>query len=142
MNRIKQQKIASKQSGFTLIEIMVVVIIIGLLSAMIVPNIFKNQSKAFRTKAQTDIRGVTQALSMYRLDKYKYPSTSEGLAALVAKPDAYLKSVPKDPWGNVYQYQYPGTRNTDSFDIWSFGPDGTAGGEGDNADVGNWEDAK
>lgn len=142
MNRTQQKKIASKQSGFTLIEIMVVVIIIGLLSAMIVPNIFGNQAKAFKTKAQTDIRGITQALSMYRLDKYKYPSTSEGLAAAAAKPESYLKAVPKDPWGNPYQYQYPGTRNTDSFDLWSFGPDGVAGGEGDNADIGNWEEAQ
>lgn len=144
MKRIQQTKFASKQSGFTLIEIMVVVIIIGLLSAMILPNIFGNQIKAFRVKTKSDISTMSQALGMYRLDNFSYPSTSEGLNALAANPGKqswtgpYLKPIPKDPWGNAYQYQNPGTHNTDSFDLMSFGPDGTAGGEGNNADIGNW----
>lgn len=146
MNR-RQQQFARKQSGFTLIEIMVVVIIIGLLSAMILPNIFGNQIKAFRVKTKSDISGISQAMGMYRLDNFTYPSTSEGLNALSINPGKpnwagpYLK-VPKDPWGNPYQYQYPGTHNPDSFDLMSFGPDGVAGGEKDNADIGNWDVVK
>lgn len=148
MSRIQQQKFASKQSGFTLIEIMVVVIIIGMLSAMIVPNIFENQNKAFRTKAQVDIRGISQQLSMYRLDNFTYPSTSEGLNALVTNPGKpnwagpYLTKNQDDPWGNPFQYQYPGTHNPDSFDLMSFGADGVAGGEKYNADIGNWDAVK
>lgn len=144
----QRPKLASTQSGFTLIEIMVVVIIIGLLSAMILPNIFGNQIKAFRVKTKSDISTMSQALGMYRLDNFTYPSTSEGLNALSTNPGKqswtgpYLKRVPKDPWGNAYQYQYPGTHNSDSFDLMSFGPDGTAGGEGDNADIGNWGTGK
>lgn len=145
MKRI-QKRFASKQSGFTLIEIMVVVIIIGMLSAMIVPSIFGNQEKAMRIKAQTDIKSITQALSMYRLDNFTYPSTSEGLEALKTNPGKpnwagpYLDKTPKDPWGNEFQYQFPGTNNTEKFDLMSFGPDGTSGGEKANADVTNWGD--
>ncbi len=142
----KHQHLPRRQVGFTLIEVMVVVIIIGLLSAMIVPNIFGNQLKAFQKKAGIDINKIGTQLDLYRLDIYSYPSTSEGLQALITNPGksnwtGYAKNLPKDPWGNEYQYSYPGTRNTDGYDLWSFGQDGVAGGEGGNKDIGNWEES-
>ena len=135
-----------RQSGFTLIEIMVVVIIIGLLSAMIAPAIFENQAKAFKTKARNDIYQIGGQLDMYRLDIFSYPSTSEGLQALVTNPGksnwtGYGTKLNKDPWNNLYQYQYPGSRNPNGYDLWSFGADGVAGGEGADKDIGNWEEA-
>lgn len=133
--------------GFTLIEIMVVVVIIGLLAAVILPNIFSNLSKAQITKAKSDIQAIEGGLTMYKLDNYKYPSTDLGLAALVQRPNdptvrnwrdgGYLKRVSNDPWGNPYQYVFPGTRGQE-FDLYSFGADGQEGGEGENADIGNW----
>jgi general secretion pathway protein G len=133
--------------GFTLIEIMVVVVIIGLLAAVILPNIFSNLSKAQITKARSDIQAIEGGLTMYKLDNYKYPSTDLGLNALVQRPNdptvrnwrdgGYLKRVSNDPWGNPYQYVFPGTRGQD-FDLYSFGADGQEGGEGENADIGNW----
>jgi general secretion pathway protein G len=133
--------------GFTLIEIMVVVVIIGLLAAVILPNIFSNLSKAQITKAKSDIQAIEGGLTMYKLDNYKYPSTDLGLSALVQRPNdptvrnwrdgGYLKRVSNDPWGNPYQYVFPGTRGQD-FDLYSFGADGQEGGEGENADIGNW----
>jgi general secretion pathway protein G len=139
-------RIRKRQAGFTLIEIMVVVIIIGLLSAMIAPAVFENQAKAFRVKAGNDISQIGGQLDMYRLDIFTYPSTAEGLQALVTNPGksnwtGYGKKMNKDPWGNLYQYQYPGSRNSGGYDLWSFGADGVAGGEGANKDIGNWEDA-
>lgn len=133
------------QAGFTLIEIMVVVIIIGLLSAAIAPQIFGQQKKAYITKAKTDIRSIDAALELYRLDNFEYPSTSEGLKALVTNPGksnwtGYLKDIEEDPWGNEYQYVNPGTKNPNGYDIWSFGADRAAGGEGDGKDIGNWKD--
>jgi general secretion pathway protein G len=140
-----RKKISKAQAGFTLIEIMVVVIIIGLLSAMIVPNLFDKQTKAFQVKARSDIRQMTGQLELYRLDVFSYPSSSEGLQALVTNPGksnwtGYLNKVQKDPWDNEYQYQVPGTRNANSYDLWSFGSDGVAGGEGSAKDIGNWDD--
>jgi general secretion pathway protein G len=133
--------------GFTLIEIMVVVVIIGLLAAVILPNIFSNLSKAQITKAKSDIQAIEGGLTMYKLDNYKYPSTDLGLNALVQRPNdptvrnwregGYLKRVGNDPWGNPYQYVFPGTRGQE-FDLYSFGADGQEGGEGENADIGNW----
>jgi general secretion pathway protein G len=133
--------------GFTLIEIMVVVVIIGLLAAVILPNIFSNLSKAQITKAKSDIQAIEGGLTMYKLDNYKYPSTDIGLDALVQRPNdptvrnwregGYLKRVSKDPWGNPYQYVFPGTRGQE-YDLYSFGADGQEGGEGENADIGNW----
>jgi general secretion pathway protein G len=133
--------------GFTLIEIMVVVVIIGLLAAVILPNIFSNLSKAQITKAKSDIQAIEGGLTMYKLDNYKYPNTDIGLDALVQRPNdptvrnwregGYLKRVSKDPWGNPYQYVFPGTRGQE-FDLYSFGADGQEGGEGENADIGNW----
>ncbi|MFT6032473.1 MAG: general secretion pathway protein G [Arenicella sp.] len=135
------------QAGFTLIEIMVVVIIIGLLSAMVVPNLFDKQAKAFQIKAGSDIRQMGGQLEMYRLDVFAYPSSSEGLGALVTNPGksnwtGYLNKLPKDPWKNDYQYQIPGTRNANSYDLWSFGSDGVTGGEGAAKDIGNWDEAE
>ena len=133
--------------GFTLIEIMVVVVIIGLLAAVILPNIFSNLTKAQITKAKSDIQAIEGGLTMFKLDNYKYPSTDLGLSALVQRPNdptirnwregGYLKRVSNDPWGNPYQYVFPGTRGQE-FDLYSFGADGQEGGEGENADIGNW----
>ena len=133
--------------GFTLIEIMVVVVIIGLLAAFILPNVFGNVEKAQVAKVKGDIQGIETALTMYKLDNFKYPSTDLGLAALVQKPNdptvrnwregGYIKRVSKDPWGNPYQYVYPGTHGQE-YDLYSFGADGQEGGEGSNADIGNW----
>ena len=134
----------TRQSGFTLIEIMVVVIIIGLLATLIVPNIIGQQEKALEIKARADVRAISTQLSMYKLDNFSYPSTSQGLNALVTNPGKstwrqYLDKVPKDPWQNPYQYAYPGSKNPNSYDIWSYGGDGAPGGEGHAADIGNWE---
>jgi len=133
--------------GFTLIEIMVVVVIIGLLAAFILPNVFGNVIKAQIAKVKGDIQGIETALTMYKLDNFKYPSTDLGLAALVQKPNdptvrnwregGYLRRISKDPWGNPYQYVFPGTHGQE-YDLYSFGADGQEGGEGANADIGNW----
>ncbi len=133
--------------GFTLIEIMVVVVIIGLLAAVILPNVFGNVEKAQVNKAKSDIQAIETALTMFKLDNYKYPSTDIGLAALSQRPNdptirnwrenGYLKRLSKDPWGNPYQYVFPGTRGQE-YDLYSFGADGQEGGEGANADIGNW----
>lgn len=137
-----------RQGGFTLIEIMVVVVIIGLLSAMILPNILGKQEKAFRTKAEADIRAISSQLMLYKIDNFSYPTTSEGIQALVTNPGSkknwtgYLNELPKDPWDNDYQYLQPGQKNPKTFDLWSFGADGTPGGEGAAADVGNWAEAQ
>lgn len=132
--------------GFTLIEIMVVVVILGILAALVVPNILGNVDTARITAARQDIRGIESALDMYRLDNFTYPTTQQGLEALVTQPadpsirnwrlGGYLKKLPKDPWGNPYQYLYPGTQG--EVDIWSMGADGQTGGEGITADIGNW----
>jgi general secretion pathway protein G len=133
--------------GFTLIEIMVVVVIIGLLAAVILPNVFGNVEKAQITKAKSDIQAIETALTMFKLDNFKYPSTENGLAALTERPNdptirnwregGYLRRLQKDPWGNPYQYVYPGTHGQE-YDLYSFGADGQEGGEKENADIGNW----
>ncbi len=132
--------------GFTLIEIMVVVVIIGLLAAIVAPNVIGNIDQAAVTRARQDVRSIETALNLYRLDNFRYPTTDQGLQALVAnpgesvapnwKPDGYLDRVPSDPWNNPYQYRSPGERG--QFDVWSFGADGQPGGEDVNADIGNW----
>jgi general secretion pathway protein G len=134
--------------GFTLIEIMVVVIIIGLLAAVIVPSIMGRVGDARVAKAKQDIQAMSTALTLYRLDNFKYPTTDQGLKALVQQPadpnirnwrkGGYIQDGNlKDPWGNDYQYTYPGTHGHE-YDLYSFGADGQEGGEGEDADVGNW----
>lgn len=141
MNNQMQQR---KQRGFTLIEIMVVVVILGILAAFVVPNLMDKPVQAKITKAKSDITVIESALDLYRLDNNRYPSTDEGLDALMDKPaDApawkeggYIKKLPKDPWGNDYQYLNPGIHST--IDIFSYGGDGADGGDAVNADIGNW----
>lgn len=139
---------AHGQQGFTLIEIMVVVVILGILAALVVPQIMSRPDQAKVTVARGDIKAVAAALDMYKLDNHHYPSTQQGLEALVRKPsgnppakswnpDGYLKRLPVDPWGNVYQYLAPGTRG--AFDLYSLGADGKQGGGDLDADIGNWD---
>ncbi|MCQ4300578.1 type II secretion system major pseudopilin GspG [Pseudomonas songnenensis] len=136
------------QGGFTLIEIMVVVVILGILAALVVPQVMSRPDQAKVTVAKGDIKAIAAALDMYKLDNFAYPSTQQGLDALVKKPsgtpqpknwnrDGYLKRLPKDPWGNDYQYLSPGTQG--QFDLYSFGADGKPGGSELNADIGNWD---
>ncbi len=135
------------ESGFTLIEVMVVVVILGILAALVVPKIMGRPDEARVIKARQDIQAVEAALNLYRLDNHMYPSTDQGLKALVAKPTGeppapnwkaggYLDRMPQDPWGRDYQYLNPGLHS--EIDIWSYGADGQEGGEGVNADLGNW----
>jgi general secretion pathway protein G len=133
--------------GFTLIEIMVVVVIIGLLAAVILPKVFGNVGKAQASKVKADIQAIETALTMYRLDNFKYPSTDLGLQALVERPNdptvrnwpdgGYLQRLQKDPWQRPYVYVYPGTHGQE-YDLYTLGADGQEGGEKENADIGNW----
>lgn len=137
---------ARKQAGFTLIEIMVVVVIIGILATLIAPKILGNVDTARITKARSDIRSIESSLKLFRLDNFRYPTTEMGLDALVNnpndpsiknwKPDGYMARVPLDPWENPYKYLSPG--NNGEIDIYSLGADGREGGEGADADIGNW----
>ena len=131
--------------GFTLIELMVVLVIIGVLAALIVPNVLDRADDARATAAKTDVNNLMQALKLYRLDNQRYPSAEQGLQALVAKPTAgvvpgnwkpYLDKLPNDPWGRPYVLLNPGVKG--EIDVLSFGADGVAGGEGKNADIGSW----
>jgi len=144
MNTTKRIKRSSMQ-GFTLIEIIVVVVIIGLLAAVIAPNIFGNVEKARTSKALSDLRAIESALNMYRLDNFNYPTTEQGLQALVLKPSGspeaknwrkggYLPRTPQDPWGYEYQYSNPGASGAE-FDLFTFGADGKQGGEEGNKDL-------
>lgn len=137
----------NKQLGFTLIELMVVVVILALLATFVVPQIMDRPEQARVVKALQDIRALENALKLYNLDNFNYPSTDQGLEALVKKPEGnpkprnynpkgYLESLPTDPWGNAYLYLSPGEHG--EIDIYSYGADGVAGGEGYNADIGNW----
>ena len=141
-----QRKIRS-QAGFTLIEIMVVVVILSILAAVVVPRIMDRPDEARTIKARQDIRILENALRLYKLDNYYYPSTDQGLEALVEKPlsepvprkwkeGGYIDRLPKDPWGYPYQYLQPGVQG--EIDLFSLGADGNPGGEGINADIGNW----
>lgn len=132
------------QRGFTLLELMIVVVIIGVLGALIVPNILDRPNEARVTAARTDIASVMQALKLYKLDNGRYPSAEQGLNALVEKPQnaspswkRYLDKLPADPWGQPYQYMNPGIHG--DVDVLSLGADGQAGGEGFDADIGSWQ---
>ncbi|VVN38313.1 Type II secretion system protein G [Pseudomonas fluorescens] len=143
---------ARAQRGFTLIEIMVVVVIIGVLGAIVVPQFMSRPDQAKVTAAKIDIQAIATALEMYRLDNFHYPSTQQGLEALSKRPSGmpaarnwnvqgYLKSLPVDPWGSPYQFINPGVQSIDgSYDLYSLGADGVAGGDGHAADIGNWGD--
>ena len=134
------------QAGFTLIELMVVLVIIGVLAALIVPNVLDRADDARVTAARTDVNNLMQALKLYKLDNQRYPTTEQGLQALVARPTAgptppnwkpYVEKLPQDPWNNPYQYLNPGVKG--EIDVMSFGADGQPGGEGKNADIGSWQ---
>ena len=140
------QRRRGAHAGFTLIELMVVLVIIGVLAALIVPNVLERADDARITAARTDVNNVMQALKLYRLDNQRYPTTDQGLQALITKPTTepvppnwkpYLEKLPNDPWGRPYQYLNPGVKG--EIDVMSFGADGQPGGEGKNADVGSWQ---
>ena len=134
------------QAGFTLIELMVVLVIIGVLAALIVPNVLDRADDARVTAARTDVNNLMQALKLYKLDNQRYPTTEQGLQALVVKPGTgpvppnwkpYVEKLPQDPWRNAYQYLNPGVKG--EIDVMSFGADGQPGGEGKDADIGSWQ---
>ncbi|GAA5159802.1 type II secretion system major pseudopilin GspG [Viridibacterium curvum] len=136
-----------RQSGFTLIEIMIVIVIMGILAALIVPKIMDKPDEARITAAKADISSIATALKLYKLDNRAYPTSEQGLDALVKVPTiaplppawkkgGYLDKLPKDPWGNAYQYLSPGVHG--DVDVWSMGADGQSGGEGSDADIGSW----
>jgi general secretion pathway protein G len=134
------------ERGFTLIEIMVVVVILGILAALVAPNVIRRVDDARITKARQDIRAYETALNLYRMDNFRYPSTEQGLEALFKQPTdpnirnwkqgGYIDGLKKDPWGNDYLYISPGTRG--EYDLYTLGADGKPGGEGPDADIGNW----
>jgi general secretion pathway protein G len=140
-------KISMPQHGFTLLEVMVVVVILGILAALVVPKIISRPDEARVIAAKQDIASLQQALKLFRLDNLRYPTTEQGLLALSIRPatapmpsnwktGGYVERLPKDPWGNSYQYLNPGVRG--EIDIFSFGADGVPGGEGNDVDIGSW----
>lgn len=144
----QRRQILSSNRGFTLIEIMVVVVILGILAGIVVPRLLDRPEEARRTKAQVQIKSLEEALGLYKLDNGTFPTTEQKLEALVSQPQVgriptryreggYLKKVPVDPWGNPYVYLSPGIHG--EYDIISYGADGEPGGEGNNADVNSWE---
>ena len=136
-----------RQRGFTLLEVMVVIVIIGLLATLVLPRVLGRQDQAMVAKAKADVQALSTALKMYKLDNFNYPSTEQGLEALIKQPageplaknwktGGYVERLPTDPWGNPYQYLSPGEKM--EIDIWSFGADGRVGGEGVDGEIGNW----
>jgi general secretion pathway protein G len=137
-----------RERGFTLIEIMVVIVILGVLAALVVPRVLDRPDEARAVAAKSDIGAIMSALKLYRLDNQRYPTTEQGLGALVARPEqppappnwkpgGYLEKVPRDPWGRPYQYLNPGLKG--EVDVMSYGADGQPGGTGADADVGSWD---
>jgi general secretion pathway protein G len=146
-------KTRTQTDGFTLIEIMAVVLIIGLLSGIVGVAIFSQVDKGRATAAKAQISNLESVLELYRMDNARFPTTEQGLEALVVRPSSspeprnypeggYMtkKVIPLDPWQNPYQYESPGQHNRESYDLWTYGADGTPGGDGVNADIGNWAD--
>jgi general secretion pathway protein G len=138
---------ASRESGFTLVELMVVIVIIGLLATVVMINVLPSQDRAMIEKARADIASLEQAVDTYRLEMLSFPRMADGLEALVSQParldrperyrtGGYIRRLPLDPWGNPYRYVYPGRYRT--YDLYSLGADGREGGEGNDADIGNW----
>jgi general secretion pathway protein G len=135
-----------EQQGFTLIEIMVVVVIIGILASLVAPSVMRRIDEANVVKAKHDIQAYATALNLYRMDNFRYPTTDQGLKSLIEKPadpnvrnwkeGGYIQGLRKDPWGNDYVFLSPGTRG--EYDLYSLGADGQPGGEGTDADIGNW----
>jgi general secretion pathway protein G len=143
---LRGEALAVRSRGFTLVEIMVVVVILGILASLIVPRVLGRTDEARAVAAKQDVAAVMQALKLYRLDNGRYPTTDQGLQALLAKPQIqpvptnwkqYLDKLPKDPWGNGYHYLNPGVRG--EIDVFSLGADGQAGGSGADADIGSWD---
>ena len=146
MNKKYSFLVRSLQRGFTLIELMVVLLIIGVLAALIVPNVLDRADDARVTAAKTDVANLMQALKLYRLDNQRYPTAEQGLQALLVKPTTtpvpsnwknYLDKLPQDPWGQPYIYLNPGIKG--EVDVMSYGADGQSGGEGRDADIGSWQ---
>ncbi len=148
-NLKRQQDKDRAEEGFTLVELMVVIVIIGLLATVVVMNVLPSQDRAMVEKARADISVLEQALELYRMDLMSYPTTQEGLDALLTRPSGlrqadhyrsggYIKRLPLDPWRNPYQFLYPGEKGI--MDIYSLGADGKTGGEGKDKDIGNWKD--
>lgn len=139
----KTMSIVDGQAGFSFIELMVVIVIMGLLTSVVVLNVLPSQDRAMMEKAKSDIAILSQAIEMYRMETLRYPSMDDGLDILLQSPggrslrrDGFIKSLPKDPWNNDYQYMIPGENGV--FDVFSLGADGRLGGEGQDADIGNW----
>ncbi len=139
---------SDRRTGFTLVELMVVIVIIGLLATVVAINVLPSQDRAMTGKARADVATLEQAVETYRLDNLVFPTTEQGLQALVAPPavlaqperyrqGGYVRRLPEDPWGNPYQYRHPSVHGG-QFDVWSWGADGREGGEGNDADIGNW----
>lgn len=137
------------QKGFTLIELMAVIVILGILTTIVAINVSPFLNRANFEKARADIAQVEKALETYRFQHYAYPSTNQGLESLITPPDGlrnknlypsdgYLSNLPRDPWGNEYLYLFPGQYT--KYDVYSLGADGTPGGEGEDADIGNWQE--
>jgi len=146
MKKFSSSLVRRLQLGFTLIELMVVLLIIGVLAALIVPNVLDRADDARVTAAKTDVANLLQALKLYRLDNMRYPTAEQGLQALLVKPTTppvpgnwknYLDKLPQDPWGQPYIYLNPGIKG--EVDVMSYGADGQAGGEGRDADIGSWQ---